>query len=76
MTLLFGKTFCTFTDLLKYQFNLLQFFGRDIMEGTFDERNVPTKKRDKHLPSFFSQGHRSDPPIGAALDTGDEPLLV
>src|SRR5580692_6189890 len=75
-TFLFGETFCTFTDLLKYQFKLLQFFWRDILEGTFDDCRVPAKERDKHLPAFFSQRHGSDPTISAALYATDKPLLV
>jgi len=76
MTLLFGKTFGTFTDLLQHPFNLLQFFRRDVLERTFDECRVPAKERDEHFPPFFSQRHRSDSPIRAALDTADESLLV
>jgi hypothetical protein len=55
MTLLFGKIFRTFTDLLKHHFKLLQLFWGDILERRFDGRRVPAKERDEHLPSFSSQ---------------------
>src|SRR5580698_10210023 len=72
----FGKTFGTFTDLLKYEFELLQLFRRDVLKHPFDERRVPAKERSKHLPSFFSQRHRSHPPIASLLYATDQPLLV
>jgi hypothetical protein len=72
VTLLSGKTFGTFTDLLRHPFKLLQLFRRDVLERTFDECGVPAKERDKHFPSFISQRHCSDSPIGATLDTADD----
>ena len=76
MALLFGKTFRTFTDLLKQHFQLLQLFGRDILEGTFDDCCVSEKERDEHLASCFRQRDGSDPPILAALYPTDKPLFV
>src|SRR5580698_9767401 len=74
--LLFGKTVGAFTDLLQGPFKLLQFHWRDVLEGASDECGVPAKEWNKHLPSFFSQRHRSHPAIGTALDPADKPLLV
>jgi hypothetical protein len=37
---------------------------------------VPAKERGKHLASFLSQRHRSEPAFGTALDTADKPLFV
>ena len=76
MALLFGKIFRTFTDLLEHQFKPLEFFQRDILEGTFDECCVSAKERDEHLPSFFSQRHCPYPTIFAALYAADKALRV
>jgi len=74
--LVLSKTFRTSTDLFKDQFNLLQLFYGDILEGTFDECCVSPKEGDEHSPSFFSQGYCPYPTIFAALHPADKALLV
>ena len=76
MALLIGKTFRTFTDLLKHQFQPLEFLWRDILESALDECGMPTKERDECLPPFFSERHRPNPTIFAALYAADKALLV
>lgn len=49
ITLLFGKTFGAFTDLLQHPFKLLQFFWREVLECTFDECPVPAGRNHEAL---------------------------
>jgi hypothetical protein len=65
-----------FTDLLKHQFKLLQFFGTDILKGAFDECHVPPKERDEHFSPVLSQRHRSQKPIFTAFSAADKTILI
>jgi hypothetical protein len=76
MVLVFSKTFRTFTDLFKDEFDFLQLFYRDVLEGTFDECRMSAKERDEHSASFFSQGDCPDPTILGALCPADKTLVV
>jgi hypothetical protein len=76
LTLLFSKAFRTPAELLQHHFKLLQFFRGDILEGALDDSGVPAKDREEHLPSFFRQRHRPDPPIRTTLFAADQTFLV
>lgn len=76
MPAVLGQVLGSSANLLQHHFKSLQFFWGNTMERAFDERGMPAKERNEHFASFFCQGYSSDPPVGVALDTADESLLI